>query len=141
MPHNSDSATQREAETVILDAISAQLGTTLAKRRVDLPGGSWVEVDGVAEDMSVFAEAFAHVGPMKGGQKRKVALDVLKLITLQRAYPEAQLVLAFCDSTAVNSLTGWLGEAIGMGKLDRRLAPLNPELINRLLEVQVRQYR
>ena len=78
---------------------------------------------------------------MNGGQKRKVALDVLKLITLQRIYPEAQLVLAFCDSAAIQSLTGWLGEAIGTWKLDRRLASLSPELRNRLLEVQARQYR
>jgi hypothetical protein len=78
---------------------------------------------------------------MKDGQKRKVALDVLKLITLQRTYPEAQLVLAFCDAGAMNSLTGWLGEAIATWSLDWRLAPLDPELRNRLLEVQARQYR
>jgi hypothetical protein len=84
--HASDSAIQREAEAVILKVISEQLGTLLGPRRVDLPGGTWVEVDGVSADLSVFTEGFAHVGPMKGGQKRKVALDVLKVITLQRSY-------------------------------------------------------
>jgi hypothetical protein len=31
MPHDSDSATQREAEAVIVEGVSAQLGTLLAK--------------------------------------------------------------------------------------------------------------
>jgi hypothetical protein len=39
--HASDSAVQREAEAVILKAISEQLGSLLEPRRVDLPGGTW----------------------------------------------------------------------------------------------------
>ena len=38
--HASDSAVQREAEAVIVKAISEQLGTLLEPRRVDLPGGT-----------------------------------------------------------------------------------------------------
>lgn len=141
MTHASDSAIQLEAEAVILTAIGTQLDTVLAPRRVDLPGGAWVEVDGVSADLRVFNEAFAHVGPMKGGQKRKVALDVLKLITLQRSHPDARFVLAFCDESAMSSLTGWLGEAIAAWKLDQRVAAIDAELRSRLLEVQTRQYR
>jgi hypothetical protein len=141
VPHDSDSAVQREAEIQILDGIGSQLEQTLVKRRVGLPGGRWVEVDGVAADLSVFAEAFARQGPMKGGQKRKVALDVLKLITLQRLHPGSQLVLAFCDEAAMNSLTGWLDEAIDTWNVDRMVAPLDPELRARLIDVQARQYR
>jgi hypothetical protein len=61
--HDSDS---REAEIEILKGISGLLGKPLGKRHFDLPGGTWVEVDGVAADLSVFAEAFAHQGAMKG---------------------------------------------------------------------------
>ena len=116
-------------------------GNSARARRVDFPRGTSVEVDGVSADLSVFTEGFAHVGPMKGGQKRKVALDVLKLITLQRSHPSARLVLAFCDEGAMGSLTGWIGEAIAAWKLDRRLAPIDAELCGRLLQVQARQYR
>lgn len=91
MPHASDSKIQRDAEAVILKAVGAELGTVLAPRRVDLTSGAWVRVDGASADLGVFAEAFAHVGPMKAGQKRKVALDVLKLITLQRSHPAPDL--------------------------------------------------
>jgi hypothetical protein len=141
MPHASDSAAQRDAEAVIIKAISDQLGADLVPRRVDLPGGTWVEVDAADPGHSVFAEAFAHVGPMKGGQQRKVALDVLKLITIQRSHPGARLVLAFCDESAMSSLTRWLGEAITIWDIERRVAPLDPQLRERLLEAQARQYR
>jgi hypothetical protein len=60
---------------------------------------TWVEVDGVSADLSVFPESFTHVGPMKGGQKRQVALDVLKLSLWQRRPPRAWLVLAFRDQS------------------------------------------
>ncbi len=70
-----------------------------------------------------------------------MALDVLKLITLQRSHPGARLVLAFSDESAMSSLTGWLGEAIAAWKLDQRLAPIDAEFRKRLLEVQARQYR
>jgi hypothetical protein len=139
MPHGSDSAAQRDAEAVIIKAISDQLGADLVPRRVDLPGGTWVEVD--AADHTVFAEAIAHVGPMKGGQRRKVALDVLKLITVQRSHPGARLVLGFCDESAMSSLTGWLGEAITILDIERRVVPLDPQLRERLLKAQARQYR
>jgi hypothetical protein len=141
VPHDSDSAVQREAEIEILKGISGLLGKPLGKRHIDLPGGTWVEVDGAAADLSVFAEAFAHQGRMKGGQKRKVALDVLKLITLQRVHPGAHLVLAFCDEAAMNSLTGWIAEAIEAWKVDRMVAALEADLRARLIEVQARQYR
>lgn len=141
MARPGDSSIQREVELVILGAISMQLGADLEKHRVNLPGGTWVEVDGVNDEFTVFAEAFAHIGPMKGGQKRKVALDVLKLVTLQRTHPNARLVLAFCDDAARDSLTGWLDEAITTFGVDRMVAPLDSELRQRLIEAQASQYR
>ena len=138
---DGDSTTQREAEAEILRGIGEQLGITLAPRRLNLSGGTYVDVDGANADLTVFAEVFAHVGPMKGGQKRKVALDVLKLITVQRMYPGATLIVALCDHAAMASLTGWLGEAISVWNVERRLAPLEPGLHRRLIEAQTRQYR
>jgi len=87
--HRSDSGEQRRAEPLILEQVSAHVGKPLAKRIVRLPGGARVEIDGVAEDDSVFAEVFAHVGAVKGGQRHKPAVDALKLITLARQYPNA----------------------------------------------------
>lgn len=141
MAHASASAVQREAESHILAALSQQLGVTLAKRRVDLPGGAWTEVDGVAPDLSVLAEAFARQGPVKGGQKRKVALDVLKLITIRREHPQAKLVLAFCDEGAAKSLTGWPAEAVRTWDVQVAIADIPADVRARLLAAQDDQYR
>src|SRR5690348_9739384 len=119
MAHDSDSAVQLEAELAILAEVSVTLGKPLVKRRVNPPGGAWVEVDGVDPEMTLFVEAFAHQGSMKGGQKRKVALDVLKLITLQRLYPSAAAVLAFSDKEAEESISGWLRESINTWQVRR----------------------
>jgi len=141
MTSAGDASVQQDAELVILKTFSSQLGKRLVRRPVPLPGGTWVEVDGVDDDLGVFAEVFANVGPMKGGQKRKVALDTLKLVTLQRTHPSAHLVLVFCDESAKNSLTGWLDEAITTFGVKRCVVTIDPELRQRLIEVQVRQYR
>lgn len=141
MMHASDSAVQREAEAQIVGRIAERVGVDLAKRRIDLPGGTQVEVDGVATDRSVLAEAFARRGPMKGGQKRKVALDVLKLITLRREHPGARLILGFCDDAAAASPTGWPAEALRTWEVEVLVVPIDDELRRRLVEVQARQFR
>lgn len=38
-----------------------------------------MDVDGVSAEPPVFVEVFAHQGPLKGGQRHKIAGDVLKL--------------------------------------------------------------
>lgn len=62
----------------------------------------------------MFVEVFAHQGPLKGGQRHKIAGDVLKLVTLGKARPAARLVLAFADEDAAKQVKnkGWLAEAV-----------------------------
>lgn len=142
MPHASNSSVQLEAEVEILKGAAALLKRAdLRKRRVNLPGGSLVEVDGATDDMSVFVEVFARQGPMKGGQKRKVALDVLKLITLRRHHPDAKLYLAFCSESAKASITGWTAEAIATWDVQMIVLPLADDLRKRLVKTQALQFR
>ena len=119
-PHQSDSTEQRTAEVLILGAASEKLGVEVAPRRVDLPGGAYVHVDGVADDPRTFIEIYAHLGPLKGGHVHKIAQDILKLVTLHRAYPDARLALVFADSAAAArfSGTGWLAEAVKTWDVD-----------------------
>lgn len=108
--HPASSHVQQAAETEILDGVPALLGEVALEsvkkgRRIDLPNGSWVKVDAGTVDESVLIEAFAHIGPMKGGQKRKVALDTLKLRTVADSRGNSpRLVLAFADQAAVDSI-------------------------------------
>ncbi len=141
MPQPADSPVQREAETTIIGLASKLLHVELSERTVRLPGGSLVEIDGATKDLSVLVQAFARQGPMKGGQKRKVALDVLKLITVRKHHPDANVCLAFCDESARESITGWAAEAIDIWDVKTFVVPLDEDLRNRLLRSQAMKFR
>jgi hypothetical protein len=51
-----DSREQREAERVMLDLLSQQLGKALAPHRIVMPSGARVEVDGADTELSVLVE-------------------------------------------------------------------------------------
>jgi hypothetical protein len=106
MAHQSGSGTQLRAEQLILDKLKDQLDADLEPRSLQLPGGSRVDVDGVSADESVFIEIFARQGKLKGGQRRKVAQDALKLITLARSRPNARCIIAFGDTEAEQCVAG-----------------------------------
>lgn len=114
MIHRSDSTVQSNAEALIREKLARQLGKRLASKMLRLGGEAAVQVDAVALDESVLAEIFAHQGPLKGGQRRKIASDALKLITLGRDRPDAQLILAFADEqvAAYACGDGWLAQAL-----------------------------
>lgn len=142
MALQSDSAEQRQAEVVILAALTAQLGVVFEKKRLDLPGGSRVEIDGVADDESVLVEVFAHQGPLKGAQIHKVARDALKLITVARSRtPAPRLILVLGDDEAYKSVTGksWLSEALKMWGIEPFTAELDEVARAAVLAAQARQ--
>ncbi len=141
--HASDSSEQRNAEVVVLAALSAQIGVRLTPTTLRLPGGSRVDVDGVADDRSVLVEVFAHQGRLKGGQVHKVARDALKLITVARDLPgpPARLIIAFADANAASMVSGksWLAEALKTWGVEIFIAELPEELKASLTAAQLRQ--
>jgi hypothetical protein len=141
-PHPSDSAEQRDAEARILAAVGEKLGGVEVKpKRVDLPGGTYVAVDGVADQPNTFVEVYAHLGPLRGGQVHKVAQDILKLVTLGRAHPEAHLVLAFADEDAAAHVsgTGWLAEAVETWGVEVIVVELPEDIRAAIQSAQLRQ--
>ncbi len=138
--HPSDSPEQRAVESLILAGLAPEYGP-LAPMTLRLPGGARVDVDGVAPDRSVFVEAFAHQGRMKGSQPKKVAQDALKLITIRREQPEARVVLAFADEVAARSVLGkgWLAEALQTWAVEVRVVQLDDETRERIVAAQLRQ--
>jgi hypothetical protein len=140
--HQSDSLTQREVETLIIAGLSSKIRRKLAKRKLTLPGGAQVEVNGVSRDESILAEVFAHQGPLKGGQFGKVARDTLKLITLRRRRSKARVILAFADPVPAAQVSGgksWLAEAINTWKVEVVVVKLDQAARNRLLASQKTQ--
>ena len=103
MVNQSDSSVQLAAEAKILELLQTTFGPGLKPDTVHLDGTASVQVDAVSPNRAVFIEIFAHQGQLKGGQKRKIALDALKLITIGREHPDAELVIALADDTAAGS--------------------------------------
>jgi hypothetical protein len=139
--HLSDSSVQLAAEVEIRAALQDEFGPGLKPDTVLIDGATPVKVDGVSDDERVFVEIFAHQGPLKGGQRRKVALDVLKLITIGREHPDAQLVIALADETAAASLKSntWLATALRLWKIDVVVVPITDDTRAQLVDAQVGQ--
>lgn len=74
---------------VIRALLSQRLGVPPSPRTIKLAAGAPVQVDAASDDGKVLSEIFAHQGPLKGGQQRKVAIDTLKLITVHREHPRS----------------------------------------------------
>ncbi len=68
-PQPGDSAEQRAAEAILLDALAAKLGLTFSHGRRLLPDGTRVELDAICDDPPVLVEAWSHQGPPKSAQK------------------------------------------------------------------------
>lgn len=82
---DSSSHEQLAAERLIRDQVQTKLGgTRLEPASFTLSAGARVNVDGVSPGGSVLVEVFAHQGGLKGGQRHKIATDLLKLITIAK---------------------------------------------------------
>lgn len=139
--HRSSSREQQEAEPLILAWVAAELGVPLAPTRVELRGGSSVEVDGVDDARSVFVEVYARQGTLKGGQVKKVAQDLLKLALLGKNRPDARLILVLASAEAALTVRGrkWLAEAVEEFGVEVLVADLDDGVRDRLRAAQTRQ--
>jgi len=110
---------------------------------MSLKEGARVQVDGVAPDESVLVEVFAHHGPLKGGQRHKVANDALKLATLGKTRPDSRLIIAFGDAEAAKDVRGksWLSEALRAWNVEVVVVDLDEGVRAGLRAAQVQQFR
>jgi hypothetical protein len=139
--HHSDSTAQRDAEPIILAALSSELGVELEPRRLQLPSGAYCDVDGVSPDELVLVEAFARQSKLKGGQRGKIARDALKLMTLRECRPGARLILALADPNIVRSLTAksWLAEALRTFNIQVLYVEIPADARDKIAAAEIRQ--
>jgi hypothetical protein len=139
--HQSDSMEQRDAEPLILARVAGHVGKELRSAIITLASGAKVQVDGADLAESVFVEIFAHHGRLKGGQRHKVATDALKLITLGRSRPDAQLIIAFADEEAAAYATRgtWMSEALASWGITVLVVEIDQAVRDGIREAQVRQ--
>jgi hypothetical protein len=143
-PHVSDSADQRAAELVAIEALSLlpEVGK-LVPSQLELVPGVFVHVDGYSVGPPVvLAEVFANQGPLKGGQRHKLMSDALKLVAVSRRLFEgkAKGMLVLTDEVAADSLRrGWRGEALQALGVEVRTVAIPEELAARVRQAQLRQ--
>ena len=111
--HRSNSFAQREAQTKILEWLSSPasglgLPSLVEDRKVELPGGQAVVVDGSSRDGNppVFVEVYARASAIKGSGFHKIAREILKLRLLRELYPEAILVIALASEEPAGETAG-----------------------------------
>ncbi len=139
-----DSAEQRRAEEYLVARLGESLGTTLKKIEVELPGGEWLEVDGVCESPMILCEAWAHQGMPKSAQKNKVMADALKLLYVERLKSApARKILLFGDKVAARRFQGenWMARALESFGIEIQIVELPVEMRKAVGEAQKRQYR
>lgn len=139
--HGSASDVQQRAEEAIRAALSAKLRVPLAPRSRQLAVGARVDVDAASADWSIVAEIFARQGRLKGGQQKKVASDMLKLITIRPDLPAgARLIVAFADEeAAAYTQTGWFAHALRVWDVRVEVVAIDEELRDKIRAAQHRQ--
>jgi hypothetical protein len=137
---------QRDAERVMLDLLSQQLGCVLNPVRLTVPSGERVEVDGTDADLSVLVECWAHQGPPKSAQRHKVLADAFKLTWISTTmYPRPRLILCLSDPLAAAPFLpggrSWAARAFQDLGVSISVVDLPVELRQDLLQAQRRQSR
>jgi len=108
---------------------------------VTLSGGVWVEVDARSEDGTVFVEAYARQGNLKGAQLKKIGQDILKLALLKRevSHVNARAIIAFASQEACDSVRGWLRRAAEAFDVEFCVVSITAQLQEQILLAQGRQ--
>jgi hypothetical protein len=141
--HPSNSIAQRAAEEAIRDLAATALGVSLVPRRLKLPGGAYVDIDGFHQGPpETLVELYARQGGLRGAQPKKLRADAFKLLAARKLlYPNARLVLVVASEEAERSFyAGWTKEALGALAIELCRVNLDPNLMATLTAAQDRQH-
>lgn len=141
--HPSDSLAQRDAESLMIAAVAATLGVELHPTVIS-DRDAKVQIDGATSDLSVLVEAYAHIGPLRGAQPKKLATDAFKLSWIGPKVGATTLVLAVLDEAAANYLhrpRAWLTSAIEDAGIAVMLVDVDLSARRAVEDAQVAQFR
>lgn len=111
-PHLSDSAAWVQAEGFMIEWLRRERGIELEQnRRMTLPNGVVVAVDGVSDDPPILCEAYGRLGYVAGTTLAKACQDAFKMVWIRDNFlPGARVILLIANCDLERSLTagkGW----------------------------------
>jgi hypothetical protein len=143
--HASDSTEQREIETVILENLKAEYSDI--KSYVLKPKESEklsFQIDGYSESTNSYFEFYAGIEELKVGQKKKLATDILKLITIEKIIEKPiNKFIVLIDKKIENKLLSdsWLSKSVQLFNIEIIVIDISDELMSKLKIAKVRQRR
>lgn len=140
--HPSDSVAQRAAEPLIVAAVAEKLGVGL-QPTVIVRDGATVQIDGASSDLRVLVEAYAHVGPLRGAQPKKLATDAFKLAWIGPKVGAQALIIAVLDDDAASYLArpkAWLTAALRDAGIIVTRVDVTPATREMVLRAQAEQW-
>lgn len=146
----SDSTPQLEAEVEMLELYAQKENLRDFGPKKMIFDGCSVEIDGYSREAEIACEIFAHIGELKPGQVRKIALDALKLIYLERKLgKKIKKILIFADNDICKYLQvgggiptkKWLANCLEEFGIETWVAPLKESTKKRIKEQQLLQRR
>lgn len=142
MKHASDSTEQQSAESYMLTELSNKLGVDLQSKKLQLPTGNTVQIDGLNEKKKVLCEIYARIGKLKGSQPDKVASDFLKMLFVEEASGDKwEKHFCFASEEAASLVQGnsWLAKTAKIMGITIHIVEPDTKTINSLVEAQNRQ--
>jgi hypothetical protein len=138
----SDSVEQRDAEPLLIQTLSKEVGVWMEPGSPEGLAGPGVELDGFSREQRVLAETYARYGKLKPGQRHKIAGDILKMLYVERVLGGTwRKYLCFADEAAAQSVQGdgWLAQTVRTFGVEVRVYPLPAEMRDAVIAAQKRQ--
>lgn len=109
-PHPSNSQTQKNAERLLLSKMEKKLKCKLLEPFP--PELNSIRLDGFgvnADGQPVLVEAYAHIGPLKPGHRKKISRDILKLLLAEKLLNRpCRKIIVLADQDILKTLkNGW----------------------------------
>jgi hypothetical protein len=141
-----DSSAQLEAEKDLLKGYFNKCRLTFVeKKKFNIEGDGWIEIDGFCESPLILCEAWAHIGVPKSAQKHKVMTDAFKLILVNRLFFNGggMCILLFADNEAASYFKqrSWMAQCLKEYNIAVEVVELPKDKRDNVLNAQKRQYR
>jgi len=138
-----DSNVQRQIEKIVFDHITIQLGMQFESGVLNV-NDSGFQVDFFNKEEKIYGEIYAGIDSLKPGQIRKVGMDILKLLTIEKMIGEQiKKYVAFVDPTIERKFksSSWYSKSLDIFEIEIITITLTQDQITLIRDTKKNQYR